>query len=97
MEHFKVNIYLRNKFSSPDCIMNIIFVSQFQVSNISSKRKIEAVGFSQTSVISIRLAGVTCRSQWPCGLRSAAVRLIVGSNPPGSMDVCLLCVLCVIR
>ena len=35
------------------------------------------------------------RSQWPRGLRrsSAAARLleIVGSNPTGGMDVCLLC------
>jgi hypothetical protein len=32
------------------------------------------------------------RSQWPRGLRhgSTAARLILGSNPAGGMDVCLL-------
>jgi len=38
---------------------------------------------------------VTARSKaWFCG-RSLAE--IVGSNPAGGMDVCLLCVLCVVR
>ena len=41
-----------------------------------------------------------CQSQWPRGLRhrsSAARLLIVGSNPAGGTDVCLLWVLCVVR
>jgi len=39
------------------------------------------------------------RSQWSRGLRrkSAAAVEIVGSNPTGSMYVCLLGVLCVVR
>jgi hypothetical protein len=42
-----------------------------------------------------------CRSHWPHGLRSGSVtarllRLRV-RIPPGGMDVCLLCVLCVVR
>jgi hypothetical protein len=45
--------------------------------------------------------GSFCRSQWTRVLRrrSAAVLLlkIVGSNPTGGMDVCLLRVLCVVR
>jgi hypothetical protein len=36
---------------------------------------------------------IRCRSHWPRGLRPAA---IVGSNPTGGMEVCLLCVLCVV-
>jgi hypothetical protein len=44
---------------------------------------------------------VSQRPQWPRGLRrrSTAARLqdIVGSNSTGSMDVCLLCLLCVVR
>jgi hypothetical protein len=39
---------------------------------------------------------IVCRSQWQLGLsRSSAA--IVSSNPTGGMDVCLLCVLCVVR
>jgi hypothetical protein len=36
------------------------------------------------------------RSQWPRGLRRYPIA-IVGSNPTGGMDVCRLCVFCVVR
>ena len=42
-----------------------------------------------------------CRSQWPRVLRlrfyGRSAAEIVGSNPTGTMHVCLLCVLCVVR
>ena len=40
---------------------------------------------------------VNCRSQWPCGLSRRSPAEIMGSNPTGAMDVCLLLVLCVVR
>jgi len=47
------------------------------------------------------IMNVICQSQCPCGLRrrSAVSRAaeIMGSNPTGDMDVCLLWVLCVVR
>jgi hypothetical protein len=42
-----------------------------------------------------QLVGVAARSKaWVCGRLLAG---IAGSNPSGGMDVCLLCMLCVVR
>ena len=84
---------LKSSQSTADCALCVSYDTQF--GNLWLKEETE---FTTNLRVSLNL---DYRSQWPSGLRRISAGRspaeIVGSNPTGDMDICLLWVLCVVR